>query len=191
MKTLLNYDTETTGIPNWNIPSEDPSQPHIVQLAAILCEEETRKPIQSINLIIKPEGWVIPPEVTAIHGITTEYALAVGVPEAMAVQMLLSMCGQADRVAYNRTFDQRIVRIALKRFGFPEAVIEKWAEKDNHHCAMGLSKLVMGGKQPKLAEAYKFFTGQDLEDAHSAMADTKACMTVFFAALDYQKKAAA
>lgn len=191
MKTLLHYDTETTGITNWEIPSEDPSQPHIVQLAAILCEEETRKPIQSINLIIKPEGWVIPPEVTEIHGITTEYALAVGVPEALAVHMLLSMCGQADRVAYNKTFDQRIVRIALKRFVFSEAAIEKWAEKDNHHCAMRMAKQVMGGKQPKLAEAYKFFTGQDLEDAHSAMADTQACMTVFFAALDYQKKAAA
>jgi DNA polymerase-3 subunit epsilon len=116
--------------------------------------------------------------------------MQVGVPESMAVEMLLSMCGKADRIAFNRTFDQRIIRIALMRYGFPESVIEAWAEKDNHPCSMLMSKKIMG-KQPKLIDAYKFFTGKELEDAHSAMADTMASMTVYHAALDYQNKAAA
>lgn len=30
------FDTETQGLPLWNDPSEDPRQPHIVQLAAAL-----------------------------------------------------------------------------------------------------------------------------------------------------------
>ena len=76
MNLILAFDTETTGIPDWKIPSEDATQPHMVQLAA---------------------------------------------------------------------------------------------------------RKAMGGKQPTLAEAYKHLIGAELQDAHTAMADTKACMDIFFA----------
>jgi len=188
MKTILFYDTETTGLPEWKKPSEDESQPHIVQLAAILANAETKEVIQSFDLIVKPDGWKIPDEVAEIHGITTEKALEVGVPEGFAVMMLHLMRGQADRVAHNRTFDQRIIRIGMKRYMAEEA-IEAWAEKDDHECTMLMAKPIMkmepkgryGYKSPKLEEAYKHFTGKDLENAHTAMADAKACMEIYFA----------
>lgn len=188
MKTILFYDTETTGLPNWKVPSEDESQPHLVQLAAILANAETKEVIQSFDLIVKPDGWEIPDEVAEIHGITTEKALEVGVPEGFAVMMLHLMRGQADRVAHNRTFDQRIIRIGMKRYMAEEA-IESWAEKDDHECTMLMAKPIMkmepkgryGYKSPKLEEAYKHFTGKDLENAHTAMADAKACMEIYFA----------
>lgn len=44
MKTALFYDTETTGLPL----SEHPDQPHIVQLAAILVDLDTRREIASM-----------------------------------------------------------------------------------------------------------------------------------------------
>ena len=71
MALLFFYDTETTGIPNFKEPSEHPDQPHIVQIAAALVDDETRKTVSSINLIIKPDGWAIPEELTEIHGIST------------------------------------------------------------------------------------------------------------------------
>lgn len=86
-----------------------------------------------------------------------------------------------ERVAYNKTFDQRIVRIGLKRF-FDEPTQEKWAIKDDHHCAMRMSQKVLGGKNPKLTAAYKHFTGEEMKGAHDALTDAKACMTVYFAA---------
>ena len=183
MSTIFIYDTETTGIPDWSTPSGDESQPHIVQIAAVLADSETREVIDSLEFIIKPDGWEIPAETAAIHGITTERALEVGVDEKEALEKFLKLRGDHLRVAYNKTFDQRIVRIACKRF-MSEEDSEKWAVKDDHECAMRMAQKVMGGKNPKLCDAYLHFTGNLLEDAHSAMADTLACMEVYFASKD-------
>ncbi|MBL4651290.1 MAG: 3'-5' exonuclease [Flavobacteriales bacterium] len=178
--TILFYDTETTDMPNWKIPSDDVTQPHLVQLAAILCDADTKEIIQSIDLIIKPEGWESSKEALETHGITEEFALEHGIPEPYVVGMLELMRGDALRVAYNKTFDQRIIRIAYKRY-CKEELIDSWAEKDDHKCAMQMARKAMGGKNPKLIDAYKHFTGKELENAHSAMADTLACMEVYFA----------
>lgn len=184
------YDTETTGIPDWKIPSEDPSQPHLVQIAGILADTTTREIVSSIDLIIRPDGWEIPDEVAAIHGITTEKALEVGVREVQAFEIFMTLWGGRFRIAHNRTFDQRIMRIAAKRYG-DDRLIEQWAAKDNHECTMLGSKTPMGvTKWPKLSEAYEHFTGKPLENAHSAMADARACLEVYWGILDFKEKAA-
>jgi DNA polymerase-3 subunit epsilon len=180
MKLVLPFDTETTGMPNWKIPSDDSTQPHLVQLAAVLCNADTRQKLQSIDLIIKPDGWVIPEEMVAIHGITTEMANDVGVSERLAVEMLIDLCGDADRIAFNKTFDQRIIRIALKRYKFGDEAMEKWAQKDNFHCSMRMVQKVHGGKVMTLTDAYNLVTGMTLENAHSAMADTLAARDIYF-----------
>lgn len=195
MTPVLFYDTETTGLPDWKVPSDSEHQPHLVQLAAILADADTQREIASLDLIIKPAGWEIPDEVAEIHGITTEHAKAVGVDESLAVSLFLELWNGAHRVAHNRTFDQRIIRIATKRY-CDEATIERWADKDSHDCTMLLAKPIMqllpkgryGFKSPKLEEAYTHFTGKPLENAHSAMADTRACMAVYWA---LQQQAAA
>ena len=178
MKKIFVYDTETTGLPNWKEPSESEVQPHLVQLAGVLVDFETEEVIQSIDVIIKPDGWEIPTETSDIHGITTEYALEHGVSEMFAVAMLKMICGDATRIAYNKTFDQRIIRIAMKRYMSEEA-IEQWAVKDDHLCAMQMARKHMGGKMPKLAEAYKAICGKELINAHSAMADTLAAKDIY------------
>ena len=183
MNTLFGYDTETTGLPIWKIPSDDVAQPHLVQLGAVLVDADTKKTIASLDVIIKPEGWVIPDEVAAIHGITTEMAMDVGIPEKLALEMFLALRGNSERVAFNKTFDQRIIRIAAKRYLDQEAQ-DKWAVKEDHHCSMRMARADIGGKQPKLADAYRHYTGNELVDAHSAMADTKACMDVYFGVLN-------
>ena len=179
MNTAIFFDTETTGLPDWKQPSESPEQPHMVQLAAHLVDLDSRKIIQSMDVIIKPDGWVIPEETVAVHGITTEYALEVGIPEKQALEMFLSISGGRKRIAFNTTFDNRIIRIATKRF-CDEEVQEKWHEGE-YECAMIASRKIMGGKQPTLEEAYRHFTGKEIENAHTALADTNACMEIYFA----------
>ena len=199
MKLALVYDTETTGLPDFKAPSEAPPQPHIVQLAAVLVDLDTRKEISSMDVIISPNGWVIPDDVAAIHGITTEHAEAVGVPEKMAIEMFMEMWRGPGRtrIAHNEQFDARILRIALKRFfDAPDHVLpisDTWKARRSE-CTALLSKPILNlpptekmkttnfkVKTPNLGEAYRHFMGCDFENAHSAMADVRACMAVYFA----------
>lgn len=193
MNLVCTYDTETTGLPVWDKPSGGDEQPHIVQLAAVLVDLETGMQHSSIDVIVKPAGWTIPGEVVELHGITTERAMDTGVQEALAVEMLLEFCQGRTRVAYNEPFDQRIVRIALKRFFDNEALPEDDPTQQSAiwragkaECTLKLARSIMGGRMPKLTEAHRHFLGRDFSGAHSAMADTQACIAVHRAALKYQ-----
>ena len=189
------YDTETTGFPLWSERSSDPRQPHIVQAAAILVDEDTRKVISSFDLIAKPAGWEIPDDVAAIHGITTELAEQAGIPERDIVTAIWNFFQIANRrVAHNESFDARIVRIGLKRFTRDDALVDL-SKSGETECTQKLAtpivkapateKMKAAGrhhsKTASLGEAYEFFTGKTLEGAHSAMADTLACAAVYWA----------
>lgn len=180
MTPIIFYDTETTGLPEWKLPSDSPEQPHLVQLAAILADADTQKVISSMDVIVRADDWVISPETIEVHGISNDMSKAFGVPEPLALDMFLNMWRGAPRVAHNKTFDQRIIRIAIKRYSQNPLMQDAWAEKDNHFCTMRGAQAIMGGKQPKLAEAYEHFTGNVLENAHNAMADATACMEIYW-----------
>lgn len=180
---LLPFDTETSGFPLWKKPSEIPGQPHIVQLAALLVNADTEEVIDSMDEIIKPDGWVISDESIEVHGITQEQAMDVGIPETEALQMFLDLHDQCGlRIAHNTTFDNRIVRIAMKRYQPNVIPDEIWKDKSRYYCTLINAKKIMGGKSGHaLKEAYLYFTGKDLENAHTAMGDAKACMEIYFA----------
>lgn len=195
MSLAIFYDTETQGLPLFNEPSEDPRQPHIVQLAACLVELDTKAVIASMNVIVRPDGWGIPDDVAAIHGITTERAMDVGVPEWIVVEMFMGLYGPGRlRIAHNEQFDARILRIALLRHAHDATVDEHW-KAGKTECTQALStpimklpptaKMVAAGrlhhKSANLREAYLHFTGKDLAGAHNAMVDVRACMAVYFA----------
>src|SRR5262249_27328942 len=96
---LLIFDTETTSLPIWGKPSEDPEQPHIVELAAILVDTVTGREIEVYDRIVKPDGWTIPDEAAKIHGIDTERALAEGEPEGEVLGEFLRMASTASLIA--------------------------------------------------------------------------------------------
>ena len=85
---ILFYDTKTTDLPLWREPSEHPDRPHIAQLAALLCLDGVE--IASLNAIVRPDGWTIPDEVAAIHGITTERAREEGVPREPGIASIVA-----------------------------------------------------------------------------------------------------
>lgn len=206
--TAIFYDTETTGLPLFKEPSEDPRQPHIVQLGAILFDLDTREELEVLDVIVRPTDWTIPDEVAAIHGITTERALAEGIPEAEALSELLRLWGAAAekpvlRIAHNEQFDARIVRIGAKRF-FGDEAADHW-KAGQAHCTAILStpivkcpptaKMKAAGrhhfKTANLTEAHTHFFGEGFGNAHSAIADCRAGLRVYFAIQDLQPARAA
>lgn len=188
--SLLVFDSESTGLPDWKSPSEAEHQPHLVQLAAHQVDIDTRKITQSMDVIIKPEGWTIPDEVTEIHGITTEYAGDVGIPESLAVEMLLELWVGRRQIAHNTTFDRRMIRIATKRY-FDEEIIDSWHGSEYECTMIGSKKIMPMKKNPTLAEAYLHFTGKELQNAHTAIADVNACLEIYWAIKDHQSQAQA
>lgn len=199
MKLALFYDTETTGLPAFGSPSDSPDQPHIVQLGARLVDLDTRTSISSLDVIVRPDGWVIPEEAAAVHGITTEYALQVGIPEEVALQMFMAMWEGRHLIGHNEPFDRRIIRIAQHRFPSvaPESLQILWKEaKGECTCILSTplcqlpptAKMVKAGfnkfKSANLGEAHDILVGRPLEGAHNALADVDGCINVYWAIKD-------
>jgi len=203
MTTTVNlglfFDFETSGLPLFDQPSDDPRQPHIVQVGAQLVNLDTRIVVQSLDVIVRPNGWTIPDEVAQVHGITTEMAMDLGVSEELAAEMLLELWKPQLprlRIGHNEQFDARIMRIALKRF-FDDPTADGW-KAGSAQCTQKLStpilklppteKMRAAGrghhKSANLREAYEFFTGQKLAGAHNAMVDVDGCKAVYFAIQD-------
>lgn len=195
------YDTETTGLPDFHSPSEGAQQPHIAQFAGALVDLETRAVLERFEAYGRPDGWTIPDDVAAIHGITTAHALEHGIPEAEIVARAVAMNERCTvRVAHMVTFDDRIMRIAIKRFGDPtgpDLAADNFRDSRAVYCTCkattNLCRLPFangrkgrGGafKYPKLAEAYRHFFGSEMTGAHTADGDLNALIAVFFAILD-------
>jgi len=198
------YDTETTGLPNFKARSADPIQPHLVQLALVTCND-TGAEVAAISVIIRPDGWTIPAEVTAIHGISHERAMDEGVREALAVEMFVVAQGRAGlRVAHNESFDRRIMRIAMTRDGLKRDFIEA-IEARASYCTCNSAKFIMnlpptermlaagvrGAKSPKLGECIRYFFGEELAGSHDALVDARACVRVHGALMARQTTGAA
>ena len=174
-------DTETSGLFDFSKPAEAEGQPRLASLAIILLDEalaETKR----FNIFVKPDGWALTPEVTAIHGLTNEFLDGAGVPVRQALDKYLSVLdGGYYIVAFNSIFDTKIMRGELRRAGLPDRF-----ESTPNICVMRASvdivkapkKTGNGYKFPNLAEACAHFGITQL-DMHTAMGDAWAAAEVF------------
>ncbi|MBB4859669.1 DNA polymerase III alpha subunit (gram-positive type) [Novosphingobium chloroacetimidivorans] len=181
----LVFDTETTGLPLWNDPSDDPRQPHIVDLACSLYDAVGVE-IERYDVLINA-GVEIPDEVVAIHGITTEMTQEQGVEPAEALDNFLAMVAKAVViVGHNVSFDLRMKRILAAR-----VLGEKWDCPKPSFCTMrkttGIVKKLKAKprfdtdwKWPTLGEATEHFFAEPHTDAHRARPDADASARIFF-----------
>lgn len=178
---ILFFDTETTGIPDksakWD--ADYMGYPHVVQIAWIYKGEK-------FNYIIRPEGWEIPEEATAVHGITTEYALEHGAPFAAVIDKFISDCREAGLICgHNIHFDTSIVKAnilrELGRAYYDAENVEDALFKGKRIDTMRSSMKWVDARNswgklkfPNLGELYaRCFPGETFT-AHDALEDTQA-----------------
>lgn len=174
------FDTETTGFLA-KAGKKSPLQPRIVQLGAVLLENDG-KVRGELNLIIKPDGWTVPVEASNVHGVTTEIAERLGVPVSLALNIFNRWAGFADTlIAHNFEYDDTVLQSEYARLDKEPEYLKK-----HSFCTMKATTDVLkipsarGFKWPKLQEAHKFLFGEEFADAHDAMADVRACARVYF-----------
>lgn len=187
---LLFFDTETDGLVNPNQDHTHPSQPHLVQLGMVLCDESGAE-WSTVELIVRPDGYVIPDGAARVHGITTAIARSAGVPLAIAVATFTNLRSiAAGIVAHNLPFDETVMKASIHRTGRTPS----HPGPSNRQCTMTLAspvcaippteKMKAAGfnkfKQPSLTEAHKHLFGEEFKGAHGALADARACCRVFF-----------
>ncbi len=179
---ILFFDTETTGLPiNWNAPVSNLNNwPRLVQLAWQVYNSNGDL-LEEHEYIIKPVGFIVPSEASAVHKITTEIALKNGVDLLTILNIFSSSvnsCGLL--VAHNYSYDYNIMGSELLRNGQENCLKEK-----ENICTMKASTAFCkipgpyGYKWPKLEELYdKLFN--DTFNAHNALDDIKATSKCFW-----------
>lgn len=189
---LLYYDTETSGFVQPTLPPDHPTQPHLVQLGAILVNDAGDE-IQTASLVVRPADYKIPKQASDVHGITTELARAIGLPLVTVLSVFYNMRAVAKEVvAFNADFDDLVMAAqSAKLQRTPRA-------GPTTFCCMRAAGPIMqlpptarmraAGfdkyKPPNLAEAHQFFCGEGFTGAHGALADARACMRVHRALME-------
>jgi len=187
----LVYDTETTGLPNFKLAADDPSQPRMIQLAFALYEGPDTLVGEQCHLI-RPDGWTMPRELADKlgHGLTQERLEREGRPIREVLDAFNLTHDRATLlVAYGIQFDQKILRGEFRRHGFADRRAER-PEYCVMRAATPLCKIPPtdamiasgrhGYKAPKLIEAAKILLGVEHVGAHDALADVRMTARLYF-----------
>ncbi len=170
-RPIIFFDLETTGV--------DVVKDHIVELCYIKLfpdgNEESRvmrlRPTDSLGNTIH-----IPQSSTLIHGITDDDVANCPTFKEVA-PMLKDTFTDADLAGYNSNyFDIPMLAEEFLRIGINIDF--------SHAKCIDVCVIFKKMEQRTLSAAYKFYCKANLDDAHSAMADTRATLKVLEAQLD-------
>lgn len=164
-RPLAIFDLETTGT--------NPSTDRIIELSVIkvFTDGNTAEFSQRIN-----PGIPIPPASTAVHHIT-DSDVADKPSFAQIADNLLALFDGCDIAGYNSNkFDVPLLMEEFKRAG------RKFETGDKHF--VDVQNIFYAMEPRTLTAAYRFYCGKELNDAHSAMGDTRATYEVLMGQLD-------
>ncbi|CAM1345722.1 exonuclease domain-containing protein [Tenacibaculum amylolyticum] len=164
-KPIVFFDLETTGI---NIATD-----RIVEISILKVFPNGTQ--ESKTWLVNPEI-EIPEHVTAVHGITNEKVVNEPTFKELASKVF-ELIGDSDLAGFNSNrFDIPLLAEELLRAGID-------FDMENRK-AIDVQVIFHKKEQRTLSAGYKFYCGKELEDAHSAEADTLATYEILKAQLD-------
>lgn len=165
-RPIVFFDLETTGT---NI-----SKDRIVEISLIKVHPDGRR--ESHTKRVNP-GMPIPPEATAVHGISDADVANEPLFKEIA-QNVANFIQGCDLGGFNSNrFDIPMLAEEFSRVGL-------WDVNLRHANFVDVQNIFHKKEQRTLVAAYKFYCDKDLEGAHGAFADTSATVDVFFAQME-------
>lgn len=165
-RPIIFFDLETTGL--------DIAKDRIVELCYIRVEPNGNEEARSMRINPKMH---IPEVASSVHGITDDDVKDCPTFADVAPQLAATFEG-CDLAGFNSN-----------RFDLPllaEEFMKAGVNIDLSHVqAIDVQNIYHKLEKRTLAAAYKFYCGRDLENAHSALADTQATYEVLQAQLDH------
>lgn len=190
----LFIDTETTGLPlNDNLSyTELDNWPYLVQVALII-EDDNYGILARRNIILKPNGYIIPESSTKIHGITHEWAAKNGEERDKVISFLdLVLCNSDIIIGHNVSFDLNVIKSEIIRVkGVENALFtkKKHSVVDTMMLGVNICKIpnlsfhtrkIQSYKYPKLDELYYKLFNKHFDNQHDAMADIQATYDCYY-----------
>jgi DNA polymerase-3 subunit epsilon len=181
------WDTETTGV--------RVDEARIVTAAIVV--RGGNLPDRTFSHIINP-GVPIPPEASAVHGVTNERAQAEGAEPKEALEDIASRLTAAlihgmPVVAFNQSFDWSVLHYELVRYGLPTMADrlgrEPYTLLDPHVIDRQCTPRLRGSGLRKLKPTCERY-GVALDDWHTAEADALAALLLADAQFDYHPQLA-
>lgn len=164
-KPIVFFDLETTGI---NIAKD-----RIVEISILKVYPNGNK--ESKTWLVNPE-MEIPAEVVAIHGISNEKVVTEPTFNELAQQVSELIAG-CDLAGFNSNrFDIPLLAEEMLRAGIDFDM--------KNRVAIDVQVIFHKKEQRTLSAAYKFYCDENLENAHSAEADTNATYEILKSQLD-------
>ena len=170
------FDTETTDY------STDAQPALPVEVALLVADEERVYTV--LSSIIDQRSWTdirrnsITERVVRIHGIDDHVADTFGEPAEIILQQFRRILSTADyMVGHNIEFDLTVMTHAFKTQRlpvphFPPAICTMRESAPIIKMPATGRYSINGYKAPKLSEAYRWFSGKELQGAHGALNDT-------------------
>lgn len=167
---ILVIDTETTGLLRMGEPADAPGQPRMASFAGIVWNDAGEEE-ETLYALFQPDGWDMPPETSAINGLTNEKLREHGVPVGDVLPVIREMILRADWiVSYGIDFDLKVIRGELRRAGLDDCrehlQAHKWCAQRTatRLCKLPPSDKMMASgrktaKTPKLWEAVEILLG--------------------------------
>lgn len=157
-------DFETTGL--------EPHDCRVIEIGAIRMNVEGQE-FGRFSCLVQ-SGEPIPPDISALTGITNDMVACEGVSTADAFSELLKFIGDTQCVAFNARFDRGFLEAELRRLGLP-------AVKNSFYCALEISRRAWPVFRSHSLDALCKFVGvQRL--GHRAISDAFAGAQVFLKA---------
>lgn len=160
----LIWDTETTGLAKHPL-ARDGVQPHIIEWAGILVDENGDKLDEFVQMI--NPGIEIEAIITEITGITND--MLKDKPSFKEVcEPILTFMKRADQIiAHNLPFDWTMLTLELDRIRVPHPTFKYTLCTVQEHVAEY-------GYRPKLTILYERYMGKPLNQTHRALDDVEA-----------------